>query len=57
MLKPRLLYKPNGKPREYGIGHDHEGYKKTLYSLHFIVFVVAIFLSILINERGNASNQ
>lgn len=56
MLKPRFFYKPNGKPREYGLGYDHEGYKKTLYSVQFIILVVAIFLSFLFNERRNIPN-
>lgn len=50
-LKPNVLFKPNGKPREYGFGIDNEGYKKTLYNLHFIIILIIIIILkiILIN--------
>lgn len=44
MLRPTLLFKPNGKPRLYGIGYDDEGYKKTLYTFQFSIIIIVIFL-------------
>ncbi len=45
IVKPSILFKPNGKPRTYGIGYDEEGYKNTLYTFHFTILVVAILLT------------
>lgn len=42
--KPSMLFKPNGKPRTYGIGYDEEGYKKTLYSIHLVIIIVVALL-------------
>lgn len=39
-FKPQLIFKPNGKPREYGRGLDSEGYKKTLFTLHFVILIL-----------------
>ena len=44
IVKPNILFKPNGKPRIYGIGHDEEGYKKTLYTFQFIILVLTIII-------------
>lgn len=44
IIKPAILFKPNGKLREHGIGYDNDGYKKTLYSLHFIIILIVLFL-------------
>jgi hypothetical protein len=43
-VKPSLLFVPSGKPREYGVGFDEEGYKKTLYNVQFVIFVAALLL-------------
>lgn len=43
-IKPNIFFKPNNKLREYGIGYDHEGYKKTLYNLQFILILLVITL-------------
>lgn len=43
-IKPSILFKPNGKPRVYGVGYDEEGYKKTLYTFQFAVIVVVLLL-------------
>ena len=48
MLKPSFVFKPNGKPRQYGIGHDTEGYKKTLYSLQTVIIFVVILLIVFV---------
>lgn len=42
-FKPNILFKPNGTPREYGLGVDTEGVEKTLFSLHFVI-IVTVFL-------------
>jgi hypothetical protein len=44
IVKPNILFKPNGKPRVYGIGHDDEGYKKTLYTFQFIIIIIALLI-------------
>lgn len=48
LIKPSIFFKPNGKPRLYGIGFDEEGYKKTLYTFQFSIIIIAIILSIVI---------
>jgi hypothetical protein len=44
-FKPTVCFKTNGKLRTHGVGKDDEGYKKTLYTFQFIIFMVAIVLS------------
>lgn len=44
VVKPSVLFKANGKLRNYGVGVDSEGYKKTLYSFHLVIILIAIFL-------------
>lgn len=44
-IKPSFLFKPNGKPREHGFGLDSEGYKKTMFNLHFFIIVSAAILT------------
>jgi hypothetical protein len=46
-MKPTLFFKPNGKPRQYGIGVDDEGYKKTLYTFQFAILILAVMLTLL----------
>ena len=46
MIKPSLIFKPNGKPREYGFGYDNEGYKKTLFTFLFVVMIASILIMI-----------
>lgn len=43
-FKPNIIFKPNSKPREHGVGVDSEGYNKTLYSM----FSITIFLCVII---------
>jgi len=45
-IKPTILFKPNGKPRVYGVGFDEEGYKKTLYTFQFVVIIVVLLLMV-----------
>jgi len=44
IIKPNILFKPDGKPRLYGIGYDDNGYKKTLYTFQFIILIAALFV-------------
>lgn len=46
LTKPNLIYKPDGKLREYGAGYDKNGYKKTFFTLPITITIVVI----LINE-------
>ena len=46
ITKPPIVFKPNGKPRLYGFGYDDEGYKKTLYTFQFIIFIIALLVSV-----------
>jgi hypothetical protein len=48
IVKFPIFFKPNGKPREYGIGNDCEGYSKTFYTFQFAIIIIAIFISITI---------
>lgn len=48
LVKLPIFFKPNGKPREYGIGIDNEGFSKTLYTFQFAIIIIALFLVILI---------
>lgn len=43
-FKPQVSFKPNGKPREYGFGLDQEGYKKTLFTVQFLIVVYCFIL-------------
>lgn len=45
IIKPNILFKPNGKPRVYGIGKDDEGYKKTLYTFQFSIIILALIVN------------
>lgn len=46
LLKPSVLFKPNGKLRHYGIGYDKDGFKKTFFTLPIVIVVLVL----LINE-------
>lgn len=48
LMKPTIMFKPNGKPRLYGVGVDEEGYKKTLYTFQFSIIITVIFLVLMI---------
>ena len=50
-FKPNIFFKPNGKPREYGFGIDNEGYKKTLYNLHFIILIIVVLTFKMVTYR------
>ena len=44
ITKPILLFKKNGRVREYGIGKDSDGYKKTLYTFHIVIIILVIII-------------
>lgn len=48
LLKPKLIFKDNGKARIFGVGYDDEGYKKTLYTFEFVIFLAIALLFVLI---------
>ena len=48
IIKPSFFFTPNGNLRSYGTGYDADGYKKSFYSIHYFIFVFAIFLFFLI---------
>lgn len=48
IIKPSISFKPNGQLRNYGFGYDGDGYKKTLYTMHNIIILLAILLYIYI---------
>lgn len=50
LLKPNMFFKPNGKTRIYGLGYDHEGYKKTLYTFQFAIIIIVLMLYYLIKK-------
>ena len=45
--KPHLLFKPNGKIRQYGFGYDSDGYKKTLFNLQFIIIILVLLVFLI----------
>ena len=44
LIKPSLFFKSNNQLREYGIGIDNDGYKRTLYTFQFFIIITAIIL-------------
>jgi hypothetical protein len=46
-IKPSLFFKANGKPRAHGVGIDEEGYKKTLFTFFFAIFVLTLFAFVI----------
>jgi hypothetical protein len=52
ILKPILLFKPNGKPRLYGLGYDEEGYKKTLYTFQFVIIIIVLVVTLYIKNQN-----
>jgi hypothetical protein len=49
VTKPAIFFKPNGKPRIYGVGLDEEGYRKTFYTFQFAVIVIVFVMVSLTN--------
>lgn len=46
LIKPGLVYKPNGKPREFGVGRGEDKYKKTLFTLPVVITIITIIVSL-----------
>lgn len=46
IIKPNILFKPNGKIREYGFNYSTDGFKRTLFTMHTIVIMSVILLYI-----------
>jgi hypothetical protein len=42
--KPSITFKPNGKSREYGVGFDSDGYKKTFFTAQYLILIAIILL-------------
>lgn len=49
MIKPSISFKPNGQLRNYGFGYDSDGYKKTLYTMHNIIILLAVLFYIYLS--------
>ena len=48
LIKPSISFKPNGQLRNYGFGYDSDGYKKTLYTMHTLIILLAVLLYLYI---------
>ena len=46
ITKPAILFKPNGRIREYGFNYGKDGFKRTLFTMHTIVVVSVVLLYI-----------
>ena len=46
IVKPSISFKPSGQLRNYGIGLDTDGYKKTLYTMQNLIIFITILLYI-----------
>ena len=55
ILKPNVIFKPNGKPREHGFGLDSEGYKKTLYTVHLVVIFGAVLIHTVVKSNNRVT--
>lgn len=49
IIKPSIFFTPNGNLRAHGVGFDSDGYKKSLYSFHYFIIIIAVLLFVLIN--------
>jgi hypothetical protein len=43
-LKPDFIFKPDGTPREYGVGYDSEGYHKTFYTFQVVIVIMTAII-------------
>ena len=48
IIKPSLVFKPNGEHREYGLGYDKDGYKKSIYTMQLLIIIVVVIVYMLI---------
>ena len=51
IMKPNISFKPTGQLREYGLGYDTSGYKKTLYTTYNIILFITVFLYIYMSKN------
>lgn len=49
MLKPNFIFKPNGMHREYGLGYDRDGYKRSIYSMHLVIIMVVVVVYLFVS--------
>lgn len=49
IIKPSFFFTPNGSMRSYGLGSDSDGYNKSLYSFHYFLLIIGVFLFFIIN--------
>jgi uncharacterized membrane protein len=47
MYKTEFSFRPDAKPREFGVGRDSAGYKKTLFTPCTVIVLGVIILHIL----------
>lgn len=52
IIKPSIVFKPNDSIREYGVGVDDQGYKKTLFSVHFIIIIMAALVYLFYKTKN-----
>lgn len=48
LIKPSISFKPNGQLRNYGLGYDSDGYKRTLYTMHTMIILFAVLFYIYV---------
>lgn len=51
IIKPSIIFKPDGKIREFGLGYDDSNNKKTLFNIQFILLLVVIFTKKLMKNK------
>lgn len=51
LIKPSMAFKPNGQHREYGVGTDSTGYKRSIYTMPMFVVVIVILVHRFTRER------
>jgi hypothetical protein len=47
IMKPSLIFKPNGEHREYGLGYDKDGYKKSIYTMQLMIVLIVVMVYML----------
>lgn len=53
MYKPEFSFRPDAKPREFGVGRDSAGYKKTLFTPCTVIVLGVIALNIFLSSPQN----
>ena len=44
VLRPSITFTPNGAVRGYGVGFDGDDYKRTFFTMEYIVLIMAILI-------------